>query len=323
MLTPATFPLFLRHFDSIDYVVAERASWDWDENSLTRLLCDLFDETRQPAYRLDYPLPDLLADLSRAAPLAGVTVTVQAHKHDTNLESWVSQADLGLVLEVVESVAPGRTFSYAVLLQAKRLYPWPNAAGRHEERSVFGGYDADQEERIERLRGVLGQDSVQHLLYCPRGASLPQPAPHRLAHLRAAAVTDDIFDFTIGHAKLQALRSSPEAFDAGVFVAADITKRTKLSDLHAGVFEAATPLSWFIAQALMGRRETARGRGAAATASRQREDLIRGLVEGRPDAIDRIREALDLGDRRFAVAPGHTITVTLRVSEEQVLPPLS
>lgn len=315
MLTPATFPLFVRHFDAIDTAVAARVGWLWYEDALTSLLCDLLDEDHQPEYRLDYPIADLRADLATTAPLVDLSVTVEAHKHDGNLERWVTQADLGLVLVVDDQVAPERSYTSAVLLQAKRLYPRPPSSA-HDETSVFGGYDADQEERVDRLRRLLGTGAVQHLLYCPRGAALPPATGHRLAHLRAAALDGHYFDFTVGQTQLDHMRASPSPFDAGLFIAHHLTRATTLRDIHAAVFHGATPFSWWLATALTAGDSPLARRGAPGGAPAT-DDLLAGLAAAHPQAVDQVRDALDLGDRRFAFAPSHTITVSLRVDSDR------
>ena len=311
MLTPATLPLLVRHLDAVDEALSQRTAWQWKEEALTELLCDLLNETRQPAYHLTYPFQALQADLAAAAPLVDARIRIESHQYDKNVESRLTQSDVGLVIEAIDTIAPGRSTTTAVLLQAKRANPNPRT-GDHDTTSVFAGYSSRQEERIQRLRSLLGVDAVQHLLYCPRGGNLASVDGQVLAHLRTAGVARGIHDYTLGQAKLEELRNNPNAFDAGLFVAQDLVATTTLRDLHATAFAGATPLAWYIAQALSNHPHHDDEPRLPSTL----DALLLGLVRGERAAVEAVRSSLELEPRNYTFAPSHTITITLTAGVE-------
>lgn len=313
VLTPATLPLFLRHLDGVDGALATRVGGRWQEPGLSSLLCDLLDEDAQEGYSLTYPLSALREDLTAASPLASLDVSITTHQYDANVERWVTQSDLGLVIDYRDDLLPTLSHSTSVLLQAKRLYP-RSGSTEFDDQCKFEGYDAEQGKRIQRLRDLLGSGAVQHLLYCPRTPNLAQPVVRRLAHYRQAALDADIFDHSLGLARHWAARDYPELLDAGVFIAEDVSRSTTLKQVHSEIFRNTVPLSWFVVERLGG---VSAGSSPFRASSSTVVDpgLLRGIVEGDTGVVDKLRSTLELGNRSFRVLPAHTIRISINTSD--------
>jgi hypothetical protein len=298
VLSPASIPLVARHLDSVDAYTARKLVGirPWNEPGLTSLLCDLLDDRTQSEYTLGYPISALRADLSSTEPLLDLAFSIETHEYDASLERWVTQADLGLVISYHDRVVPGRSFESAWLLQAKRLYPWPD--GRYDERCEFKAIDKRQAERIQKLNEELGLPLVRYLLYRPRPSDLDERTAGVLAHLRLAALSDHIFDYGFGLAVRDALLTSPSTLAAGLFVTSGSVEPSDLRTAHAGLLATHDPLAWFVLRHFSDPEEVP---PSGETVSNG--DLAVGLARGRPDAIAELRDRLDIGDRASESCP--------------------
>src|SRR5437762_2342562 len=143
MIPPKAIRLIIRHLDSLDRVVSRRMGRKrpWLETGLTSYLCDLLDDDTQAEERLDYPLDELNRDLGNLDGLLRATFRVDTHEYAPQLERWVTQADLGFVINVIDHLLPDHSWSIAWLLQAKRLTPDHHGKAQYSESSRFGGID--------------------------------------------------------------------------------------------------------------------------------------------------------------------------------------
>src|SRR5579862_6669471 len=125
MITPKAAHLLIRHFDSLDRAVSKRLTRKrpWSEPALTSLLCDLLDADTQADEPLEYPMASLNFDLQKLEGLLRISLQIQTHEYDARMERWVTQADLGLVVNLIDHLMPKESWSISWLLQAKRLYP--------------------------------------------------------------------------------------------------------------------------------------------------------------------------------------------------------
>ena len=247
MLPVAALPLLLRFLDGIDASVARKLmrKIPWDESAITRELCDLLDEDYSEEYHLDYSLEQLRRDLGLAMPLASVDFTIETHQYSAQIENWVTQSDIGMVLKYQDSFVPTNSWTSSLLLQAKRLFP-RGPGVQYSEASRFESSDPKQHGRIMNLNELLGCDLVKYLLYCPRPSSLDKLTAAKLAHLRNLAMNGDIFDFARGLALHRELEAGGQTLAAGVFVAkADEMPKT-LAQTHGGIFKSTVPLSWLL-----------------------------------------------------------------------------
>ncbi|MBQ0906348.1 hypothetical protein [Micromonospora sp. U21] len=247
MLPVAALPPLLRFLDGIDSSVARKLmrKVPWDESAITRELCDLLDEDYSEEYSLSYSLEQLRRDLGLAMPLVSVDFTIETHQYSAQVENWVTQSDIGMVLKYQDRFVPTESWTSSLLLQAKRLFP--QARGVHySEASRFDSFDSKQHSRIRNLNELLECDLVSYLLYCPRPSSLDKLTAAKLAHLRNLSVNGEIFDFARGLALHRELEAGGQTLAAGVFVAKVDAMPKTLAQIHGGIFKSTIPLSWLL-----------------------------------------------------------------------------
>jgi hypothetical protein len=322
MLTPKATHLLIRHFDSLDRAVAKRLmrKRPWAEPALTSLLCDLLDSDTQADEPLDYPLSSLNIDLKKLEGLLKVSAQIQTHEYDASTERWVTQADLGLVINVTDHLVPKESWRISWLLQAKRLYPDSRNPLQYSEASRFGGIDAKQAQRIERLIETVQVPFVNYLLYCPLPAGLGQLVQSKLAYLRNRKLTSNIFDFALGQELYEDLGTAESTLAAGLFICSPEDLPTNLGEVHRQILTTCIPFSWFLASQLQNggdrliRPDVLRRRreeSPAPTGSEQRAD---GIVSGEAETIKwLIRTLGETNEGPFPVLPRHTLTIDIEI----------
>ena len=151
MITPKAIHLIIQHFDALDQAVSKHLNRKrpWSEPALTSLLCDLLDQDVQEEENLSYSTADLNQDLAEIDGLMKITFAVDTHEYDASMEHWVTQADLGFVINFQDHLLPDESWSLPWLLQAKRLYPVQRNPLKYTEISRFSGIDPKQQQRIE------------------------------------------------------------------------------------------------------------------------------------------------------------------------------
>jgi hypothetical protein len=348
MLPPRAAHLVIRHFDSIDAFVSRHlvAKRPLGETALTSILCQLLDDEYQSLYNLTYPLKALNQDLAGDGSLIRLSYQVETHEYDARVERWVTQADLGLVINYRDYLSYRKSWSLAWLLQAKRLSAEARGALRYTEASRFGGIDRKQEERLKRLRDVVGVDFIRHLLYCPRPSVLDSGTRGKLSYLRVEELSDGIFDYAVGLEIHGDLSSETPTLEAGIFLSHLDDMPPNLGRLHQGTLSRYCPLSWFMVQCFTssaGRRGPVPrplppmggdGPGiiggnrpvslspdsslpAAVTPQPGSAEWAHGLVRGNGAAIAGLIRSLDIPQNgEFRFLPAHTIVIDIRVGHD-------
>lgn len=325
MISPRAIHLLIRHFDSIDEVVAKRMTRKrpWSEPALTSFLCDLLDEQTQHEENLHYPLAQLNQDLYDLDGILNVTFAVQTHEYDSNIERWVTQADIGLVINFIDNMLPENSRRASWLLQAKRLYPDQRNPVTYSEASRFRGFDSDQHERIEKLVELVGVPFVRYLLYCPRPSYLDPVVERKLSHLRNLKLTGAIFDYTLGLELHEALSQRNSSIAAGIFVAQSDDVPHTLGDVHGSIFQLCSPFSWFLVSQITPNalhfQQYSRSSSSRIGGSSPEEEWAYGIVTGEGDAVERLVEQLEGEDdtpNTFAFLPAHSITVDVVVGHD-------
>lgn len=331
MISPRAVPLLIRHFDAVDKSVTSRLlrNRPWLEPSLTSLLCDLLDQDTQREMNLSYTVDQLNTDLAEPDGALAVSFKIDTHEYGPDLERWVTQADLGLVIEYADFLLPDESWTAAWLLQAKRLTPDQRNPLVYSEASKFSAIDQNQKARVENLRRAVGVDFIRYLLYCPRPDNLDAVTRAKLAHLRTSALSTDIFDYTVGLALRDELLNGGASLSAGLFVSTVEGLPTNLGRVHRGLFSDTLPFSWFILQHLVPYRGVLIDRGmppsppghrrsrARENPGDGREDWALAIVRGEKTAIDRLRNTVDIpANQPFLVLPQHTLTVRISVGEQ-------
>jgi len=331
MISPRAFRLLIQHLDCIDEAVSRRMhrKRPWLEPALTSLLCDLLDEETQHEEPLEYPLDQLNRDLAGGDEALSVKFCIETHEYPPALERWVTQSDIGLIINLRDYIDPRQSCSTAWLLQAKRASPmYSSGDKRYAEYSRFGSRDAEQSERMDRLVDAVGIRFLKLLLYCPRPHHVDASLRAKLSYLRHQAIGSDIFDFTLGQELHSDLLSERSTLAAGLFVADLEDVPNNLGAVHRQVLNTCWPLAWFVAShALSSRGNRLREKSGAVVAidpfsCMPRDDpgtpaaWAHELVRGEESAIARLREFVDIPESHsFPVLPEHTLTVSISVGE--------
>ena len=328
MIAPKAIHLIIRHLDAIDRAVAKRMNRKrpWLEPALTALLCDLLDAETQDSENLEYSVRQLNQDLAALDGLVSVTFEVETHEYDARMERWVTQADLGFVVSVVDYLLPEQSWSLSWLLQAKRLYPDKRNPLRYAETSRFGAANAQQLQRMKRLLEIVGVPFVKYLLYCPRPSYLDDLTQKKLTHLRNRQLANDIFDYTLGLELHEQLGMIDSSLAAGLFVGEIEEPPRNLGQVHGSVLSSCFPLSWFLATHLLSRNSFCLRRrhpcehpeeGRRDPSGSPPEDWVNGIVTGESSAIKKL--IADMGtntEEPFAVLPPHTLTINVRIGQD-------
>ena len=320
MLPVAALPLLLKFIDGIDASVAIKLTRKvpWDESAITRELCDLLDGDYSDEYSMRYSLEQFRHDLALAMPLVSVDFTIETHQYSAQMENWVTQSDIGIVLKYEDYFVPAESWTSSLLLQAKRLFPQGHGT-QYTEASRFESFDSKQHDRIVNLNELLGCDLVKYLLYCPRPTSLDKLTAAKLAHLRNLSLNGEIFDFARGLALHRELEAGGETLAAGVFVAKANAAPKTLAQMHREIFNSTVPLSWLLTLefAHVGRSEgwpsgTPFGVDHASLDSGQAE-IIEGILAG-DETVTRAIGVLAGRNADFAplrVLPRHKILISI------------
>jgi hypothetical protein len=164
MLSPRGIAILLRHFDAIDEAVSRRMvrKRPWTEEALTGLLCDLLDGDTQIEENVSYTLKQVHEDFAKSDEPLSIRFRIETRQYPKHLERWVTQSDLGLIINYQNQFAPAHSTRRAWLLQAKRVFPM--ADDNYEVDSEFKSTDAAQTERMKALRDWAGTDFIRFLL---------------------------------------------------------------------------------------------------------------------------------------------------------------
>lgn len=315
----------IRHFDAIDQAVSKRTcrKRPWLEVAITSYLCELLDEETQLEAGLSYSIRDLNQDLGAADGLLDLTLSVETHEYEPKLERWVTQADLGLILQFDDHLLPDRSWSSAWLLQAKRVQPDSRNPLLYSEVSRVAAVDAAQLSRMRRLSEAVGHEFVRYLLYCPRPEFLDKLTRQKLFHLRRQNLLDQIFDFTLGLELHTSVNRSDSSLAAGVFIAGLDHLPKALGEIHGSIFGATLPLSWFVVSHLFSSGPSSnfgpeqRSPLSSRRSRRGPNDWARGIVCGEIDAVERLVQVLgDSVDGPWPVLPAHTLTVHFGIGSQ-------
>lgn len=285
----------------------------WSEEALTGQLCDLLDGETQVEENIAYTLRQVHDDLAKSDEPLSINLKIDTHQYPKHLEHWVTQSDLGFIVDYQNQFDPNMSQSSAWLLQAKRVFP-SGRENAYTRNSKFKSTDPEQHKRMKFLRDWAGSDFIQYLLYCPRPKSLEAPVREALNQLRTNALAADIFDFTLGLQLRDDLLSDNPTVAAGMYVSSIDRVPNTLGEVHGGLFKTTIPFSWFIIQHMANgrhgihqRRHHHDDRGASPKAQ-EIERLVRG--------DHRVLEGFALPEGPSAntppqILPAHTIVVSV------------
>jgi hypothetical protein len=307
MIPPKAIDLIIRHIDAIDMAVASRLNRKrpWLEPALTSLLCELLDADTQNGDTVVYNLQQLNDDLRSLEGSLTIAFEIETHEYDPDMEHWVTQADIGLVVNFIDYLLPEESWRLSWLLQAKRMNPDSRVPLRYTESSRFGSTNLPQQKRIEKLVEIVGVPFIKYLLYCPRPANLEEITQTKLAHLRNSELSGNIFDYTLGLKVRDELGSRNSSLAAGLFVADIVNIPKNLGQVHQTVLEDCYPLSWFLCAHLLSsdnfglesrQRIRLDGPPRRRHANSPAEEWAHGIVTGNQGAIRRLMEVTSSHD---------------------------
>lgn len=300
LLTPRDSKLLVRYLDGVDAVVSARLGVGFSphEDHLTALLCELLDSRLAGLHNLEYSFAALREDLAADSAQLMVDFTIETCKYPPHIESRLTSADLGVIVEYRDYLGTGDSFTRGALFQAKRLYP--RVLGEQFRLGdSFREFDRAQLERLSQLEasgpehdGPLshrGDGWCYYLFYSPRPETFEDMSRERIRRL--VLPNDNIFDHAMGW-HLYEYASSPTRFIPGLVVsnlwwlrelesAERSTSSRRLSKPNhvptaADVFERlwgeTHPFSWFLVYQMFRRQ--------AGTSSEPALRRIRGQADG-------------------------------------------
>ncbi|MFM7406920.1 MAG: hypothetical protein ACKO3K_09725 [Cuspidothrix sp.] len=326
----------IHHLDAIDKAVSKRLvrKRPWFETALTSLLCDLLDGETQDEQNLEYSLEELKKDLNEIDGLLDISFAIDTHEYNQNVERYLTQSDIGFILNFDDYLLPEESWSAAYLLQAKRLFPLdhPKRPITYNEKSEFK-INTEQKNRIDNLNKILGVNCIKYLLYCPRPSMLDNITEKKLSHLRNQTVKNrtDFFDNIIFWLEFyQKAEILEDSLAAGIFIHGIGNLPSNLGNVHESMFKSCLPFSWFIVQHLFGSKfdkfkNFKHSSSGFWYLEKELGDIkwegikwVHGIVSGNSEAIDKLIEELPYipEDKNFYFLPKHTINIKITVGND-------
>lgn len=319
MLSPYATHHILKHFNSIDEAVSAKLSYKRprDEEDITKALIDALDEDCQKNEGVSYTITDLNKDLSKNDEPTYIDLTIDTHIYSKQWERYVSQADLGFVVNYTNYYEPKLSSSWSWLLQAKRLFPIKGTNNEYNSLCSFESFDKQQHERVKLLLKFVDSDFFRYLFYCPRPEKLNDSVRQELSYLRGSALKNEIFDFSYGLELRDDLRNGSKTVAAGIFVSKIEPYPKTLEDIHSKIFDGITPLSWFLLQHFPGGRRH-HPREHEHWPSNRNNDIAEKIVRGDVEVIHEIMTRLEDKEMNLKILPSATITVTISQGTKNV-----
>ncbi|TAF07970.1 MAG: hypothetical protein EAZ77_08045 [Nostocales cyanobacterium] len=332
MISRKAANFIIRHLDAIDKAVSKRLmrKRPWFETALTSLLCDLLDGETQDEQNLEYSLEKLNKDLNEIDGLLDISFAIDTHEYNQNVEHYITQSDIGFILNFEDHLLQEESWSAAYLLQAKRLSPFkPEHPIRYNEKSGFN-IDTEQMTRIYCLNKILGVNCIKYLLYCPRPSMLDNITEKKLSHLRNQTLENwtQFFDNIFWLEFYQKSELLEDSLAAGIFVNEIENLPTNLGNVHKSIFKICLPFSWFIVQHFFGSKFDEVKNFKCSNYDYRKEEMentkwesikwVHDIVSGKTEAIDKLVQKLSNipEDKKFRFLPKHTISLTIRVGNE-------
>ena len=247
MFSPYQLPHVIRFFNGIDTVVSGKLAGPAPakESTLTFVFSELMDAERQNQYRLPLGIDALQDKINSKGDM--LRVTLEMTSHEGKYETYVSNADFGLILKYENAVLPGQDWKAAYLIQAKRLYPNAKADGSNSYsiRSKFSAIDHDQDNRIQSVANILGGSAIKYCLYMPKTNQYDRNSGGAIRTWHLHNLSNNFFDYAGGLALHNTIRCAG-GIDSGIWFADIDAKKRNAEDIHRSAFIKSYPLTWFI-----------------------------------------------------------------------------
>jgi hypothetical protein len=332
MISPKAANFIIRHLDAIDKAVSKRLvrKRPWFETALTSLLCDLLDGETQDEQNLEYSLEELNQDLNEIDGLLNISLTIDTHEYNQNVECYITQSDIGFIFNFEDYLLPEESWSAAYLLQAKRLFPDKYEHPITYNESCRFDIDTKQRNRIDILNKILGVNCINYLLYCPRPSMLDNITAKKLSYLRNQTIKHrtDFFDNIFWFEFYQKSELLEDSLAAGIFVNEIENLPSNLGNVHKSIFKSCLPFSWFIVEHLFGSKFDEVKNFKFSNYDYRQEEIenakwesiqwVHDIVSGKKEAIDQLIQKLpNIPDyKKFRFLPKHTISLIISVGNE-------
>lgn len=310
MLSPLANHLIIKHFDAIDRTVTSKLLYKRprDEEDITKSLVDALDHECQVQEGISYTVDQLNSDLLLAGEPTFVQLDIETHSYNKKWEHYVSQSDIGLIINYRNYYDMSLSNSRAWLFQAKRVFPLKGKVNDYGIKSKFESYDSDQHDRIKELLKFVDIDFFKYLLYCPRPDFLSDDVRMHLSYLRGKSLNTRIFDFVHGQELLDDLRKGAPTLAAGIFVSDLDSFPKEFGDLHKGILEKYNPFSWFILNHLVTSHHYFDEKNENSNIN---NEIANKIVRGDPSVIDEILKEFDIKQKPSKILPAATITISV------------
>ena len=316
MLSLRAINSVLRHFDAVDQSVSKRLirKRPWPETALTALLCDLLDDDTCEDEPLSYSRAELLRDMASFDEPISFSLRIDTHQYPAHLERYVTQADIGLIIDYQNQFNPQRSFRRPWLLQAKRAFPAKRSNSQYDHTSAFESFDQSQLDRMRKLEEWAHCPFIRFLYYCPRPSVLDTSVRERLSYLRTEALTANIFDYALGLQLRDDLLSPSSTVAAGMFVGGLESPAKTMADVHSHVFSHSTPFSWFIVEhfapsSSISRHARMEHRPDSSTGPHMAE--LERIVMGDARVLERGIFSELGADHSLRILPAHTVAIKI------------
>jgi hypothetical protein len=328
MIGPQHLTHLTKYFDGVDAALSGKLlrAVPPDEPALTNELCALMDAQTQRRERLlEFNIDRLNEALAACGDDMRFELRVDTHPHNPKMEAFVSQSDLGLIIEYKNYVLPGENWFFAYLLQAKRLHR--SGSGEYDDRASFRSVDHHQHDRLEQFAKRFGEEFFGYILYCPPVPHLHPETITKARALHTRNLSKPIYDYVGGLSLFDYVKRTSGHIDAGVWITPVTTAPSRILNVHAEAFERASPLSWFFLEHLTRpSSKPYRDRGRLRPdhePGEERAALMRDVISGNRRAIEEfVRMAGGESTRdipEIAILPKSTITISVTVGSS--LPP--
>lgn len=151
VITPTDAEILVRYFSGVDAILARRFTLGFlpDEEHLTSLLCELLDDRGAGLHQLPYTVTQLNEDLKQNNSLLNVDLKLETIQYNKYQERNITQSDLGIIINYIDTIRRNNSFRKGILLQAKKLFPNNNNVYTLE--SQYKSFNLSQHDRLYSL----------------------------------------------------------------------------------------------------------------------------------------------------------------------------
>jgi hypothetical protein len=309
MISPKAIHLLIKYFDAIDRLFSKymNRKRPWEEEALTTVLCDLLDEDYQIEENISYSKIDLYNDFSKFDEPMALYTKIETHKYTKHIESNVTFADLGLIINYQNQFDRNTSFKRCWLLQSKRLFR-DDRRNEFTTESKFKSYNEKQHINIQNFNKKYEDEFIKYLLYCPRPDNLEKTIREKLAYTRNKTLSADIFDYTFGLELHNDLLNENSTISSSLFFCSPTSFPNDFLSVYKQLFQGMTPFAWFLIQHFNNDRSLGRSWDIDYNINNNYEKEIERIVKGDARSLYSIYQSEDEID---GILPLNTIEIKI------------